>query len=97
MALFFWGYFPTVFTGPWMQMSEKNPDDAFVLYSYAYEEFGKALIIKDCIKKKKALGDGLWLHLTSVLFFLKREDKDSILKEFNLKQEESIFQNMKQK
>ena len=42
-----------------MEMSEKNPDDAFVLYSYAYEEFGKALIIKDCIKKKKALGDGL--------------------------------------
>jgi AbiV family abortive infection protein len=36
------------------------PDDAFVLYSYACEEFGKALIIKDHIKKKK---DGLpkWL------------------------------------
>ena len=30
-------------------------DDAFVLYSYAYEEFGKALIIKDHIKGKKAV------------------------------------------
>jgi hypothetical protein len=36
------------------------PYDSFILYSFAYEEFGKALIIKDCIDKNK---DGLpkWL------------------------------------
>lgn len=37
-------------------LESDNPYDAFILYSFAYEEFGKALIIKDYIDKNK---DGL--------------------------------------
>lgn len=37
-----------------------NLYDAFILYSFSYEEFGKALLVKECIDKNK---DGLpkWL------------------------------------
>jgi AbiV family abortive infection protein len=41
-------------------LESDNPYDAFILYSFSYEEFGKALIIKDFIEESK---DGLpkWL------------------------------------
>lgn len=41
-------------------LNSDNPYDGLILYSFAYEEFGKALIIKDCIDDNK---DGLpvWL------------------------------------
>jgi AbiV family abortive infection protein len=37
-------------------LDSDNPYDAFILYSFSYEEFGKALIIKDYVDKNK---DGL--------------------------------------
>jgi len=36
-------------------LNSDNPYDAFILYSFSYEEFGKALMIKDRLKKKGGL------------------------------------------
>ena len=33
-------------------LESDNPYDAFILYSFSYEEFGKALIINDCIESR---------------------------------------------
>jgi AbiV family abortive infection protein len=41
-------------------LESSNPYDAFILYSFSYEEFGKALIMKEFIEENK---DGLPLWL----------------------------------
>jgi hypothetical protein len=46
--------------GSTLLLNNDNSIDALVLYSLAYEEFGKALIIKDCIDTNK---DGLSVSL----------------------------------
>jgi hypothetical protein len=39
-------------------LNSDNPYDAFILYPFSYEEFGKALIIKEGLKKKAGLPKG---------------------------------------
>jgi AbiV family abortive infection protein len=41
-------------------LGSDNPYDAFILYSFSYEEFGKALKIRDRLKKKGGLPKGLF-------------------------------------
>jgi hypothetical protein len=41
-------------------LSSDNPYDAFILYSFSYEEFGKALMIKDGLNKKGGLPKGVF-------------------------------------
>jgi len=59
------------------------PYDAFILYSFSYEEFGKALIIKDYLEENK---DNFFRTLTSVgeINILIIGDNDTILDQFIL-------------